>query len=323
MAHTLFNRRINSLKNDMKLSISTLCVFVLLLGLSVSVKVNAKVNVFACEPEWQSLAEALGGDHVKAFSATTAFQDPHFIEARPSLIAKARQADLIVCTGAELEIGWLPLLVRQSGNASIQEGGQGFFMAAEQVDRIEIPTQLDRSQGDVHASGNPHVHWDPYRLLTIAKALSERLVHIDSDNVVDYQANYRAFEKKWNAQIGAWKTIVAPLKGKKVIVYHKNWSYLLGWLGINIVGDLEPKPGLPPTSTHLASLLQKTRAESVDYIVMANYQNDKGARWLSKKTNIPVLNLPFTVGGSKEADDLFSLYQEVITTLTKAHHGAL
>lgn len=294
----------------------------LLMAMFVTVNVSAKVNVFACEPEWQSLANTLGGQHVTSFSATTAFQDPHFIEARPSLIAKVRRADLIVCTGAELEIGWLSLLLRQSGNALIQEGRQGFFMAAEQVDRIEIPTQLDRSQGDVHASGNPHVHWDPYRLLIIAKALSERLALIDGNNAVDYEKNYRAFESKWQSQIREWETMMAPLKGKKVIVYHKNWSYLMRWLGINVVGDLEPKPGLPPTSTHLASLLQKARAEKLDYIVMANYQNDKGARWLSKKTDIPVFNLPFTVGGNKNAGDLFSLYQEVLATLANSHYGA-
>ena len=305
----------------MKLSAGTIGVALLLVGVLISSKASAKVNVFACEPEWQSLVEMIGGNHVKTFSATTAFQDPHFIEARPSLIAKARQADLIVCTGAELEIGWLSLLVRQSGNASIQEGGLGFFMAAEQVERIEIPIELDRSQGDVHASGNPHVHWDPYRLLIIAKALSERLARIDSDNALAYQTNYRAFDKKWRIQIDVWETIAEPLKGKKVIVYHKNWSYLLNWLGVNIVGDLEPKPGIPPTSAHLASLLKTVRSESVDYIIIANYQNDKGARWLSKKTNIPVLNLPFTVGGNEAASNLFLLYSDVLSTLTQSSQG--
>lgn len=291
--------------------------------LLTSFSAAAKVNVFACEPEWKSLAQALGGERVKAFSATTAFQDPHYIEARPSLIAKTRQADLLVCTGAELEIGWLPLLLRQSGNASIQENQPGFFLAAEQVERIEIPTQLDRSQGDVHASGNPHVHWDPYRLLTIAKALSERLISIDSDYTKDYQANFRAFEAKWQKQIKAWETQAAQLKGKKVIVYHKNWSYLTNWLGLEEVGNLEPKPGIPPTSTHLTSLLKMVRSTGADYILVANYQDDKGARWLSDKTDIPVSKLTYTVGGSEKASDLSSLYNEVLMVLTKNQLGAL
>lgn len=293
--------------------VTTVVSFTLLL---FSLSASAKVNVFACEPEWKSLVEVLGGGHVKAFSATSAFQDPHYVEARPSLIAKTRQADLLVCTGAELEVGWLPLLLRQSGNASIQESELGFFLSAEQVERIEIPTVLDRSQGDVHASGNPHVYWGPYRLLAIARALSERLISIDSDNIDDYQANFRAFEGMWKKQIKSWETQAAQLKGKKVIVYHKNWSYMMNWLGIEAVGDLEPKPGIPPTSAHLASLLKKVRSTGADYILVANYQNDKGALWLSQKTKVPVINLPFTVGGSKKATDLVSLYNEVLMRLT-------
>ena len=292
----------------------------LILGLSlllVAPNAFAKVNVFACEPEWKALVESIGGEKVDAFSATTAFQDPHYIEARPSLIAKARRADLLVCTGAELEIGWLPLLLRQSGNASIQAGQPGYFLAASQVERIEVPTELDRSDGDVHASGNPHVHWDPYRLLTIAKALSQRLQTIDSNNAVFYQQQLNQFSERWQSAITHWEEHAVELHGKKAVVYHKNWSYLLNWLGIEMIGDLEPKPGLPPTSTHLASLLKTVRSEQPDFILMANYQNDKGAQWLSRKANVPVLKLPFTVAGSERAIDLFSLYDEVLSMLIK------
>ncbi len=277
----------------------------------------AKVNVFACEPEWKALVEAIGDSHVKAYSATTAFQDPHYIEARPSLIAKTRRADLVVCTGAELEVGWLPLLLRQSGNAAIQEGEPGFFLAASQVERIEVPTELDRSQGDVHAAGNPHVHWDPYRLLTIAKALSERLATIDGDHAAYYQERYRDFAEKWNQHIMSWEAFAAPLKGKKAVVHHKNWSYLLDWLDIEMVGDLEPKPGLPPTSGHLSSLLQQVRNTGADFILITNYQDDKGAQWLSEKSSIPVVSLPYTVGGSEDANDLVSLYSNVLKQLSK------
>ncbi len=279
----------------------------------------AKVNVFACEPEWKALVEALGDQHVKAYSATTAFQDAHYIEARPSLIAKTRRADLLVCTGAELEVGWLPLLLRQSGNSAIQEGEPGFFLAASYVERIEVPTELDRSHGDIHAAGNPHVHWGPYRLLTIAEALSQRLQTIDPEHSDDYQQKLAAFVANWKKNITRWEAQAAGLRDKKVIVYHKNWSYLLDWLGIETVGDLEPKPGIPPTSSHLASLLQKARSTKPDYILVANFQNDKGARWLSEKTNVPVLNLPFTVGGSEQAQDLATLYDEVLTALMAPH----
>lgn len=277
----------------------------------------AKVNVFACEPEWKALVEELGGEYVKAFSATTAFQDPHYIEARPSLIAKTRRSDLLVCTGAELEIGWLPLLLRQSGNAKIQRGKPGYFLAASQVERIEIPTKLDRSQGDVHASGNPHVFWDPYRLQTIAKALSERLQIIDAANKQAYQQKLIQFSEKWAAAISRWEQQILPLKNKKVVVYHKNWSYLLAWLDMEAIGDLEPKPGLPPTSSHLASLLKVVRSQQLTAILFANYQNKKGAHWLSKKSGIPAVQLPFTIGGNKESSNLIALYDNVLSTLLK------
>ena len=279
----------------------------------------AKVNVFACEPEWKSLVETIGGSHVKVYSATTAFQDPHHIEARPSLIAKTRQADLLVCTGAELEIGWLPLLLRQSGNASIQEDEPGYFLASDYVERIEVPKELDRRDGDVHAGGNPHVHWDPNRLITIANALSQRLQLIDPENEFFYQQQFIVFDERWKKNIVRWGKKAAVLRGKKVIVHHKNWSYLINWLDMKELGDIEPKPGLPPTSAHLARLLKQTRADQPDYILLANYQNPKGARWLSKKTQVPLLSLPFTVGGSKQATDLESLYDEVLSALTQAH----
>jgi zinc/manganese transport system substrate-binding protein len=279
----------------------------------------AKVNVFACEPEWKSLIETIGGSHVKVYSATTAFQDPHHIEARPSLIAKTRQADLLVCTGAELEIGWLPLLLRQSGNASIQEDEPGYFLASDYVERIEVPKELDRRDGDVHAGGNPHVHWDPNRLITIADALAQRLQLIDPKNDIFYRQQFTIFHERWKKNIVRWEQKAAVLRGKKVIVHHKNWSYLINWLDMKELGDIEPKPGLPPTSAHLARLLKQTRADQPDYILLANYQNPKGARWLSKKTQVPLLSLPFTVGGSKQATDLESLYDEVLSALTQAH----
>jgi len=221
----------------------------------------------------------------------------------------------MVWTGAGREGGWLPLLLRQSGTAASQEDELGYCVAASQVERIEIPTNLDRSQGDVHASGNPHVHWDPYRLLSIAEALSERLQRIDPENKASYQQKLEAFNGVWKPEIASWEKAMAHLKGKKVIVYHKSWSYLLRWLGINAIADLEPKPGIPPTPSHLASLLEISRTEQPQAIVIASYKNDKGAQWLSKKTGIPVLSLPFTIGGNDKTDDLLSLYKTVLSDI--------
>jgi len=300
---------------NFKLAHFALLGFAWLSGMVVAVPATASVNIFACEPEWQSLAEALGGDKVKADSATTAFQDPHHIEARPSLIVKARRADLLFCTGAELETGWLPILLERSTNARIQKGKPGYFMAAAQVELIEKPAQVDRSQGDVHADGNPHVHWDPYRLLTIAKAFSGRLQALDSPNSPYYRQRLSTFSSEWQDAISDWEARTASLQGKQAIVYHKNWSYLLNWLGVEIIGDLEPKPGIPPTSAHLTDLLGSARSADPFAILITNYQDEKGANWLSGKAGVPVVSLPFTVGGSEQANSLFALYDQVLARL--------
>ena len=281
----------------------------------VSAHAQAKLNIFACEPEWQALAEEIGGDKVNVTSATTAFQDPHHIEARPSLIAKTRRADLLICTGSELEVGWLPLLLRQSGNNRVQDGQPGYFMASEQVERIEVPEQMDRSMGDIHAGGNPHVHLDPNRLLTIAQAFTQRLQLIDAENADFYEAQFVHFSATWREALKGWESQATALKGKKVVVYHKNWSYLLGWLGIEAVADLEPKPGIPPTSSHLVALLQRVETEQPGAILIASYQDDKGANWLAEKSDVPVISLPFTVGGNEDSMTLLGLYKNTLSEL--------
>ncbi|HBA33739.1 MAG TPA: zinc ABC transporter substrate-binding protein [Gammaproteobacteria bacterium] len=290
-------------------------IILFLLGCLIPSAAFAKLDILACEPEWQSLAELLGGDKVDVKSATTAFQDPHHIEARPSLIVKTRNSDLIFCTGAELEIGWLPLLLTKSSNYRIQKNQLGYFLASDQVELIEKPATLDRSQGDVHIAGNPHVHWDPYRVLKIAAAFSKRLRKIDAANSEYYQQRNSEFVSRWGSSIKKWESLAAPLRGKKVIVYHKNWSYLLNWLEIEVTGDLEPKPGIPPTSAHLASLLSHTKYKKPDVILIANYQDNKGAQWLGEKSGVPILELPFTVGGSEAADSLFTLYEDALSKL--------
>lgn len=278
----------------------------------------AKINVLACEPEWGALAQEIGREDVNVYTATTAYQDPHHIEPRPSLIARTRWADLLLCTGAELEVGWLPLLIRQSGNARIQQGAPGYFMATEQVSLLEKQEHADRSMGDIHAAGNPHIHLHPYRLLSVADQLATRLGMIDADNAQAYRENYRDFENRWQMAIENWENRARRLKGEKVVVQHRSWSYLLNWLGIEAVADLEPKPGLPPTSGHLASLLQLVEQHKPQAILVAAYQNDRGANWLSQRSDIPVVKLPYTVGGTAQANDLFSLYDNTLDILLGA-----
>ena len=279
----------------------------------------AALNVFACEPEWASLADELGGERVKTISATTAFQDPHHIEARPSLISKVRRADLLICSGSELEIGWLPLLQRQASNAKVLPNSPGYFEASAMVERLDIPKHLDRAMGDVHAAGNPHVHLDPRRIQKIANALQLRLSEIDPEGKAYYQQRYKSFTQRWQKAIQKWQQQASTLKGARIVVHHRDWVYLFDWLEIEIAGALEPKPGLPTTALHLTSLKKTLTAKPAKMIVHTTYQNPRGAKRLSQLTGIPVVQLPYTVGGAEDVNDLFSLFDVTIQKLTATH----
>jgi zinc/manganese transport system substrate-binding protein len=277
----------------------------------------AALNVFACEPEWASLAQDLGGDKVSVVSATTAQQDPHRIEARPSLIARIRSADLVICSGSELEVGWLPLLFTQSGNASITPGTPGFIEASQYVVKLEIPKVVDRALGDVHPAGNPHIHLDPRNILRVGHVITERLSEIDHANARFYAARAEDFAKRWQAALQRWQQQAAPLKGVPVVVYHKDFTYFIEWAGMREAGSLEPKPGIPPTPSHLADLVERMKRTPAKVIVYSAYNNPGAAQFLSERTNIPTTMMPFTVGGTDKARDLFGLFDDTIERLLK------
>ena len=275
----------------------------------------AALKVFACEPEWGALAQELAGDRASISIATTAMQDPHRIEARPSLIARARNADLVLCTGSELEAGWLPLLLRQSGNERIQPGKSGYLEASLLVPRLEIPTVLDRSLGDIHAAGNPHIHLDPHNIARVAQVLGDRLALLDPANAESYRARTADFLLRWSAAIRRWESEAAPLKGLTMVVYHKNMAYLNAWLGLREAGTLEPRPGIPPSTAQLTDLVARMKAAPARVIVYAAYNSPQAAEFLSARTRIPAVMLPFTVGGSDAAKDLFGLFDDTLARL--------
>ena len=277
----------------------------------------ADVNVFACEPEWGALATELGGDLVSVYTATTALQDPHHIQARPSLIAKLRRADLLVCTGSQLEIGWLPVLLQQSGNNRVQPGQPGNFAATEYVTTLEKPASVDRSQGDVHPGGNPHIQTDPRNMAKVAKALADTLAQIDGTHAVQYAARYKDFDKRWQAALIQWEQQAAPLRGVKVVVHHKAWIYMLDWLGMQEVASLEAKPGVPPSVGHLSEVLAQLGTQPAKMVIRAAYVDSRPDEWLSERAHIPAVVLPFTVGGTDAAKDLFGLYDDTIASLLK------
>lgn len=279
-----------------------------------STQVHAVIDVFACEPEWAALAEELGGDKLSIYSATTSMQDPHHIQARPSLIAKARRADLLICSGAELEAGWLPLLLRKAGNADIQENQPGNFQAASFVKKHDIPEKLDRSMGDVHAEGNPHIHTSPENILLVADALSQRLAEIDPEQAVYYRTRHDEFEKKWKQLIVQWEMQAVGLRGSDIVTHHKYWTYLNHWLGLNVLATLEPIPGVSPSSSHLAKIKNQLSQSEIKMILHVSYVSDKPSRWLSDKTGAPVIALPATVDYQR-GQTLQQWYAEVIDKL--------
>lgn len=291
----------------------------LLAALALAVSPGAlALEAFACEPEWGALLRELGGDRVNVAEATTARQDPHHVEARPSLIARARRADLLVCTGAELEAGWLPLLLRQSANARIQPGQPGYFEAAQFVRMLEIPARLDRAEGDVHAAGNPHIQTDPRNIAKVAQALAQRLGEIDPANAAHYAARHRDFAARWQAAIVRWEQAAAPLKGVPIVVQHKGFPYLEDWLGLQQLAALEAKPGIEPGSAHLSGVLAQLQRQPAKMVLRAAYNDGRASEWLMERGKVPVVVLPYTVGGSDKARDLFGLFDDTIQKLLGA-----
>ena len=276
------------------------------------------LKVVACEPEWAALTKELAGDKVSVYTATHALQDPHAIQARPSLIAAVRNAELLVCTGAELEVGWLPVLLRQAGNAAVQPGRPGHFEAAEQVPMLEVPGRLDRADGDVHAEGNPHIQTDPRNIAKVARALSQRLTEVDPANAAVYRQRLTDFQARWGQALKRWSQAAAPLKGTPIVVQHKGFPYLEAWLGLRQVAALEPKPGVEPSSPHLSAVLQQLQGQPAKLILRAAYQDGRASQWLAERAKLPVVVLPYTVGGSNRAQDLFGLFDETIDLLLKA-----
>lgn len=295
-------------------------LFATLLLTLAALPAQADLKVFATVPEWAALAREIGGDKVQVYAATTAFQDPHRIEAKPSLLAQARQANLVVAAGADLEIGWLPLVLRDSGNAAIQPSQPGYFEASAWVNRLEVPTVLDRAHGDVHAAGNPHVHLDPRNVLKVGEALTARMAELDPAQAATYRSGFKTFAGKWQVAMARWEKEAAPLRGIGVLVHHRSFVYLENWLGMRELGALEPKPGIEPTSGHLTSLLARQQATPAKMVLRAAYQQDGPSQWIAGKAGIPAVLLPYTVGGTPEAKDLFGLFDDTVQRLLKGLH---
>jgi zinc/manganese transport system substrate-binding protein len=278
----------------------------------------APVHVFACEPEWAALSREIGGGQVSVYTAVQPLQDAHQIQARPALIARMRSAQLVFCNGADLEIGWLPLLLMNSANPGVQPGTPGLLYAADQVNLIEVPRSVDRAEGDLHPRGNPHVQLDPRNIGIVAEALAQHLATLDPDGAAGYRSRLDDFQRRWQQAAGRWQTKAAPLKGLPVLPATKSYSYLLAWLDMSEVAILEPKPGVPPSMAHLGELTRRLERQRPRMVIRGAFESAQAADWVAERLGIPSVVLPFTVGGTERSGDLFALFDDTLERLLAA-----
>ena len=291
--------------------------YLLLLCLVAALPAQATLRVLACEPEWAALVKELADVRADITVATSPVQDPHHVQARPSLISAARRADLAVCTGAELEVGWLPVLLNKGANPAIRTS-PGLFLAADHVALLDIPESVSRRDGDVHAAGNPHFHLDPRRMLQVARALAERLAELDPAGAETYRANLARMEARWPAWIEELESRAGSLSGLEIVTHHSNFRYLADWLKMRTIAALEPKPGVPPSPGHLTDLVDQVSDSEARLVIYTDYNGDQAAQWLASRTALCALKLPFTVGAVPGTETLSGLYEHLVMSLTSA-----
>ncbi len=262
------------------------------------------------------IAQRIGKDRVEVVSLARGDYDPHVIIPKPSYIAKVRTADLLIINGAQLEIGWLPQIIRQANNGAVQPGERGFLDLSMHIHLIDVPTSVSRELGDVHPDGNPHFFLDPENTPVIAKAITDRLSELDPDNQSFYEANEKEFDTLWQGKMKQWEAELRPFKGMKVIEYHRIFDYFLNRFGFDLVGTIEPLPGIPPTTKHIAEVEELIKREDVKYILQDVYNPQDASQYLAKKLNVKLVILPHDVGSVKEGDTVFGVFDEIVRRLT-------
>src|SRR5437764_8233611 len=268
-----------------------------------------KLNVMTATTDLAALAEEIGGDKVQVESIARGYQDPHFVEAKPSFLLKLKRADLLIVVGLELEIGWLAPLITQSTNPKIQVGAPGYFVASRFAKILEIPTgQVTRAEGDVHPLGNPHYWLDPENGLRIAKGIADKLSQMRSSDAAYFEQRYSDFEQRLKQADQRWLAEMKPYAGRKIVTYHRSWPNFAEHFNLNVVGYVEPRPGIPPSPQHTVELIQQMKRDAVKIIVVEPYFDLKTPNAIARETGGQVLVLPPSVGGEKEITDYFKLF---------------
>ena len=285
----------------------------------LNITVRAELNVVASLPDFGAIAEAIGGKAVTVTTIARGSEDPHFVDARPSFVRVLNKADLLIESGADLEAGWLPTLVTAARNAKIQGTGKGHLVLAPSMKLIDVPNApVDRSMGDVHPTGNPHFWLDPRNGKIIAQRIAGALSELDPKNAALYEKNRSAFESKIDAKWPEWEKKLESLRGAKLITYHKTYEYLAAAFGFEVVAQLEPKPGIEPSATHIAHLVQQARSGGVKFVIIEPYRPRKSAEQVAEAIGARMLVLPDKTGSIPQASDYVSLFDAIVLRLTQA-----
>jgi len=275
-----------------------------------------QTKVVVTYPYIGDLTQKIGGDKVEVFILGKGTEDPHFIVPKPSFIAKLRGADLVIINGAGLEIGFIPILIQQANNPRIQTP-KGFLDLSHQVNLIEVPASVSRSEGDIHPEGNPHFALDPHNIPVLAGAIKAKLCDLDAKNRQEYEKRFAEFRKQWDGKMKEWDHKLSILKGKRVIQYHQLFNYFLSAYHLSLVGTVEPKPGIPPTARHMEELIETAKMQKADFVLQDAYHEKRSAQFVAEKTGAKYVLFPHDIGAVPEAKDLFSLFEEIVRRLTQ------
>ncbi|MBU4376644.1 MAG: metal ABC transporter substrate-binding protein [Candidatus Omnitrophica bacterium] len=298
-------------------------MLILLLGLASAAHADDKIRILTTTSDLKSIAEYIGGNKVEVDSLAKGYQDPHFVEAKPSFMLKAKKADLFIRAGLELEIGYEELIIDGSRNPKIRFGQPGHLDASEGVYLLEVPTttKVDRSMGDVHPMGNPHYWLDPLNVKIVASNIANRLSELSPENESYFKKNLAEFNKKMDEKMVEWQEKLKPFKGQQIAIYHRSWPYFADRFGLKIGCELEPKPGIPPSPGHLKEVIEIIKERNINAILMEVFYDEKPAKFVSQQTGAKVVIVPNSVGGTKEAKDYFSLIDIIVEDLTGALKG--
>ncbi len=282
-------------------------------------RADAKLRIVSTTQDPAAIARAIGGDRVKVDALAAGYQDPHYLEAKPSYMLLLNKADLLLVIGLDLEVGYLPSLVQGARNSKIQAGKPGYLELSSLIAPIEVIGVADRSQGDIHPNGNPHYWLDPENGRRIARGIAAKLIELDHDGKSVYEANLAAFEKELDAREADWAKRMESVKGKPIVTFHRSWSYFAARYGFDVVGFVEPKPGIPPTPQHTLQLIKTMRAKNAQILLMESFYDKKVPQLIGEKTGAKVVAVPNSVGGEPEVKTYFDLFEVIVSAIEKAH----